>query len=250
MAAPFEDHFSRRAKGYARYRPQYPLELCAFLARLPAQRERAWDCGTGSGQAAVGLAAFFERVIATDPSRRQIAHRLPHDRVRYAVARAEAAALRPASVDLVTAAQAVHWFDVHAFNAEVRRVARAGAAVAVWGYSLCTVNRQVDAVLRQFYEETVAPYWPPARRWVDEAYRTLPFPFTELEAPAFATRAQWTLDRILGYLGTWSAVERFREREGTDPVDALAPALRSAWQGDAQRRTVTWPLHLRVGLVE
>lgn len=248
VGAAFQDHFSQRARLYATYRPHYPQELFAYLADRSGDRHRAWDCGTGNGQAAVGLRAHFEQVVASDASRRQIAHRLLHDRVRYLVALAEAAALADSSVDLATAAQALHWFDREGFYREVGRVVRRGGIVAVWGYALCAIAPAVDAIVRRFATETVGPYWLPGRRWVNEGYRTLPFPFPELTAPSFTMRAEWTLAQFLGYVTSWSAVQRCHARVGADPVPALAAELAPVW-GGADARTITWPVSLRLGRI-
>lgn len=241
----FADHFSTQAERYSRYRPTYPPELFTWLATLPRKRERAWDAATGSGQAARGLAEHFDGVVATDASRRQVAHARPHDRVRYAVATAEASGLADASVDLVTVAQAYHWFAADGFLAESRRVARPGAVLAVWTYSLARVAPEIDAVVDTFYEETVGPYWPPERRHVETGYRALPFPEDTIEAPPFASSATLTLPDVLGYLSTWSAAERFRAALGRDPLLDVGPSLARAWGPPDTPRPVVWPLLVR-----
>ncbi len=245
--ARFHDHFSRRAAVYARYRPHYPPELFHYLAGLLLRHRQAWDCGTGNGQAAVGLTAMFERVVATDASLRQLAHRERGGAVQFAVALAEAPPIRDRSVDLVTAAQALHWFDVDGFYREVQRVVVPGGVLAVWGYVRCDVAPEIDAIVGRFYTDTLGGYWPPGRRYVEERYRTIAFPFDEIAAPDFSMRAQWTLGEFLGYLGTWSAVQRYVAATGTDPVAALTPELTERWGGAS--RPVTWPLALRVGIV-
>ena len=244
----FSDHFSAVASNYAEYRPRYPDSLFDWLAGLPAHRETAWDCATGSGQAAVALASRFERVIATDASAGQIAAATPHPRVEYRVAPAEASSLDPASVDLVTVAQALHWFDRPAFYAEARRVLRPDGVVAAWTYGHPSIDEpRADAALQRFYSETVGPYWPTERALVDAGYRTIDFPFNEVAPPFFEMETRWTLDFLVGYVATWSAVTRFRAATGEDPLPAFAEALEPAW-GDPQLvRRITWPLALKVG---
>lgn len=244
----FKDHFSAQAGGYARYRPHYPEALYAYLAELAPARTRAWDCATGNGQAAVGLARHFDAVVASDASPAQLAHAAPHPRVTYHEAPAEQAPLGDASVDLVAVATALHWFHFDAFYAEVRRVLRPGGVLAAWAYGFLAVTPAVDAVLKRYYTDVVGPCWPPERRFIDEGYRTLPFPFDAVDAPAFEMQAVWTLDDLLGYLRTWSARQRYLEQHGEDPVAAVTPDLRTAWGSDAEHR-VQWPLHLRVGRV-
>lgn len=246
----FADHFSARAGGYAAFRPDYPTELVDWVASLAPSRALAWDCATGSGQAAVALAERFERVVATDASAAQIASARPHPRVAYRVARAEASGLEAASAGLVTVAQALHWLDVPAFWSEVRRVLAPRGAVAAWGYGNPRLDdARADRVLTRFLAETVGPDWPPERAILLDGYRSLPFPFEEVrEAPRFELTRAWTLDELLGYVSTWSATARHAERTGRDPLPELAEALRPLWPaGDGSRSTVRWPITLRAG---
>jgi SAM-dependent methyltransferase len=250
MNDTFKDHFSQQAPDYARFRPNYPCELFAWLAGISPSRGTAWDCGTGSGQAAVGLAAHFEHVIATDPSRKQLEHAESHPRVDYRVASAEVSRLDTASVDLVTVAQAIHWFDLDKFYAEAKRVLKPGGVVAAWTYTLLDVEAGIDELLTDFYRNVVGPYWPPERRMVDDRYRSLPFPFEPIAPPAFEIRTEWTRDDLLGYLGTWSATQAFMKANGIDPLVEFARRLTPLWPDAALIKTLRWPLHLRVGRIE
>jgi len=251
LNARFRDLFSRGAADYARHRPVYPDALFACLARLAPGRDRAWDCATGNGQAARGLAEHFREVVATDASASQLACARSHPRIRYRAAPAEASGLPPASVDLIAVAQAMHWFDVPRFHDEVRRVARPGAIVAAWGYGRLQVSPTVDAVVDRFHDDEVAPHWPPERRHIETRYADLEWPYPPLDTPAFEMRARWRLDDLLGYLGTWSAVRRYREQRCVDPLPRLRASLAEAWNDDPEtERIVRWPLFLRVGRCE
>lgn len=244
----FNDHFAPVATDYARFRPIYPQSLFAWLAENAPGRNLAWDCGTGSGQAARDLAGYFERVIATDASQAQLDAALPHPRIEYRVASAEASGLPVATVDLITVAQALHWFDLDRFYAEARRVLRAGGVLAVWSYGVFTVEGSaVDACLQGFYRETVGPYWPPERRWVENGYQTLPFPFPGIRSPNFHMTTAWSLSELLGYVRSWSATARYIRERSEDPVDALTKKLIPLWGDPRIQRQVTWPLVLRVG---
>ncbi|HKP16398.1 MAG TPA: class I SAM-dependent methyltransferase [Gemmatimonadaceae bacterium] len=246
----FSDYFSADASGYARFRPGYPQALFEWLASVAPDRRLAWDCGTGSGQAAVPLADHFARVVATDPSAAQLTHASRHSGVHYAAMSAERSAVAAGSVSLVTVAQALHWFDQPAFWAEARRVLAARGVVAIWSYGLLTLrDPTLDDALRRFHGETVGAYWPPERRQVDEGYRTLVLPFDRIDAPEFSMQADWTLDHLAGYLSTWSAVRRARVATGADPVPRVVDTLRVAWGGDQTVRRVEWPLALHAGRV-
>jgi SAM-dependent methyltransferase len=246
----FPDHFSTVSAAYAAFRPRYPDALFDFLAQQAPALDAAWDCGTGTGQAAVGLARHFARVIATDASEDQIAHATPHSRVSYRVAPAEASGLPDQSVDLVTAAQALHWFDRPRFWNEARRVLRPRGVIAVWTYVLCEIAPDIDTILRRFYAVTVGPFWAPERRLTEQRYRTIEFPFAEFAAPHFVIEQCLSLDEVAGYVRTWSATRGFVRQHGHDPVEELARELAPYW-GDPQRaRLARWPTAMRVGRIE
>jgi SAM-dependent methyltransferase len=242
------DHFSAVARAYATRRPGYPDELFAYLSSLCPGRELAWDCGTGSGQASVPLARCFRRVIASDLSPAMLALAPQHPTLHYVSAIAQRCPLRTGTVDLVTVAQALHWFDLQPFYHEVDRVLVAGGVLAVWSYGNQVVDDpSINRVLARFYRETVGPFWPPERRHVESGYRNLPFPYPELNPPGFAMERRWALEDLLGYIGTWSATQHCRENTGSDPVPALRRELKPLWGDSASTRPIRWPLSLRVG---
>jgi SAM-dependent methyltransferase len=244
-----ESCFGDIAAAYRIFRPTYPPELFEYLASAAPARDAAWDCATGSGQAAVALAAYFRRVVATDASEKQIRAAHAEPSVEYLVAPAERSPLADASIDLVTVAQALHWFDRPAFYAEVRRVLRPGGVLACWCYALMTITPRVDALVQHLYGPILGEFWPPERRLIEQRYATIEFPFDELKPPAFAMTQCWTLTQTLGYLDTWSAVAEYKKRHDTNPLDQIAPQLTEAW-GDAESaREVVWPLYVRAGRV-
>jgi SAM-dependent methyltransferase len=245
----FKDHFSHHAGDYARYRPDYPPALFEFLAHSVRQHELAWDCGTGSGQAALGLADYFDRVIATDPSAEQIQNAVRNEKISYVVAPAEHVEIRSHSVDLVTVAQALHWFPFEEFYREVRRVLKPDGLLAAWCYGLNRINPDVDKVVQHYYTNIVGPYWPPERRFIDEKYRTVPFPFVELPPPEFHMKAEWDLNDLMGYLRTWSATRRFEQKNEQNPLDIIHRLLAKTWGPADVRKTVRWPIYLRLGRV-
>jgi SAM-dependent methyltransferase len=240
----FKDLFSERPDAYARYRPTYPAALFAWLAAQAPSTRQAVDVGTGSGQGAVALAEYFDRVLGLDPSEGQLHNARAHPRVEYRVARAELLAADDASTDAIFVAQALHWFDHAAFFSEVRRVLVPNGLLAVSCYQLTQIAPAVDAVVMELYEDHLGPYWEPERKLVETGYRTIDFPFRELDVPAFDMRMTWSLDDLIGYLGTWSPLKRFRNDRGFDPLEATIPKLRAAWGGAAER-AVVWPFSVR-----
>jgi len=245
----FKDHFSAHAGAYHEARPTYPEALYDWLAAQVRARELAWDAGCGNGQASVALARRFARVHATDPSAAQIANAEARANIDYRVEPAEACSLADASADLVTVAQALHWFDHARFDTEVRRVLKPGGVVAAWSYADCRIAPAIDAVKNHLYVDLTGPYWPPERRYIDEGYRTLPFPFDEFTAPPFDMQAQWTLAQFLAYLRSWSATQRYLKANGADPVALVEAELARAWGDPREPRRVHWDFHLRVGRV-
>jgi ubiquinone/menaquinone biosynthesis C-methylase UbiE len=243
----FKDHFSAQANEYAKFRPPYPDELFQYLAGVCSTREMAWDCATGNGQRAASLARYFDSVIATDASEKQLKNAELNSRVEYRVASAEASGLRAHSIDLVTVAQALHWFEIESFWKEAHRTLKPNGVIAIWCYELLAIPPEIDATLNHFYRDIVGRHWSPERKLVETGYRSLQFPFLEPEKPAFAMEASWSLEDLTGYLRTWSATQKFIEENGADPVKIISPLLQGAWGDWARPRHVTWPLHLRVG---
>jgi len=248
--ADFKDHFSGAAATYAAHRPTYPAALAEFLAGVAPRRELAWDAGCGSGQLSAVLGDHFERVVATDASAEQLARAVPHPRVEYRRAAAEQSGLADASVDLAVSAQAAHWFDLPRYYAEVRRVARDGAIVAQSVYNLVEVDDAIDLAVRRFYADKLGTYWPPERRFVENEYATLPFPFERIEAPRLEMRATWTLAHFLGYMRSWSGVVAMEKALGPGPMAALERELEDLWGPAGGARDVRWPLTVRVGRAE
>ena len=245
----FRDHFSSVAPDYATFRPRYPAALFDFLAGLAPARALAWDAACGNGQATLDLAERFEKVIGTDASAAQLEQAPTRPRIEWRVAPAERSGIATGTADLVTMAQALHWVDIPAFFREARRVAKTKGVVAVWSYSgIRASDERIDELVRHYSHETVGPCWPPERRLVDEGYRSVEFPFTEVDTPAFVMREKWTLAQLVGYIRTWSATIRYIEQRESDPTVVLATELAKAWGTPESVREVEWPLAMRVGV--
>ena len=245
--AQFKDYFSSLSGAYQRHRPTYPEELYAYLAGLTESHELAWDCGTGNGQAAVGLAKYFERVYATDPSAQQVQNAVPHFRITYKVEQAEHCRLEDRSADLVTVAQALHWFDLEAFYAEVKRVLKENGIIAVWTYGLPMVSADMDRLIRYFHDEVLDGYWYDEHKLVVQEYSTIPFPFAELETRVIHFQMDWSLHDLLGLFNSWSGVKRFIDQKGRNPVGAVEADMVRCWGDPEDKKRITWKLTLRVG---
>jgi SAM-dependent methyltransferase len=244
MSPEFKDHFSKQSNEYASHRPTYPKELFFFLSGLVLNKKIAWDCATGSGQAAIELANFFETVIASDASAKQIESAEQKTNIIYQVFPAEITTLADNSVNLVTVAQALHWFDFAKFYSEVKRVLLPDGVIAVWSYGLHNISPDIDSAVKKFYSQTVGSFWPKERIYVEEEYKTIPFPFTLIPTPTFSM----SLD-LLGYLRTWSSVQRYIDERKENPILLLEEELKPIWGNDTEKKKVSWPLYLKVGKV-
>ena len=242
----FADHFSTIAKRYAQYRPHYPQALADALSARCTAHDAAWDAGCGNGQLSLLLAHHFDRVYAQDPSQAQLDASIPHPKVEYRCAPAEASGLPDASIDLAVAAQAAHWFDWPRYLAEVERVTRPGALVALVSYGILHVEGEADAILARYYHDDVGSFWPKGREHVETGYRDLELPWPAVHPPVVDMEVSWTRDQLLGYVATWSATVKRIETTGPDAYEALREKLCAVWPHDDERRTVTWPLAIRL----
>jgi SAM-dependent methyltransferase len=249
MPPRFDDHFSKLAPTYARHRPRYPEALFELLASAAPERQRAWDAGTGSGQAAVRLGEYFAEVIGTDGSEEQLRHAQEHPNVRYKLEVAERTGFASGSLDLVTSAQAAHWFRLDEFYSEVKRVLKPDGICALWCYGLESIDHDVNHVINKLYVELLGPYWP-KRTIIDHTYQDIPFPFAELPRRVFQMEMTWTLDQLVSGFRTWSAALLYKKDNGVDPLDVLADEFSAAWGDPATPRRVTWPVYLRYGRPE
>ncbi|MFD2163935.1 class I SAM-dependent methyltransferase [Paradesertivirga mongoliensis] len=244
-----KDKFSNQAKQYQQFRPVYPQLLYSFLDSKVTAFDAAWDCGTGNGQVATQLAERFTEVCATDISEKQLAEASQKENIKYSLSRAEKTGYPDDKFDLTTVAQAVHWFDHDSFFKEVLRVSKPNAVVAIWGYNLLRISAEIDKLIDTFYGQTLGEYWDYERKLVEDEYKSMPFPFEEFEVPRFEIVANWDDQQVLGYFNSWSAVQNFIEKNGTNPVDDLAGQLSSYWQADETKK-IRFRIFTRMGRVK
>lgn len=242
----FKDHFSKQAGIYVQYRPTYPKELYAYLASLMKDHFLAWDCGTGNGQSAVQLTEFYEQVYASDPSEQQIRNGIQHEQITYKVESAEQTTLKDQSVDLVTVAQAVHWFDFDRFYTEVKRVLKEDGIIAVWAYGVPLVSPELDPFIRNFHDNVIGEFWQKENKMIENEYVAVPFPFEPIAAPAFHIRKHWTRQELLGHFRTWSATQKYIDKYNINPLGKLEEELAEYWN-ETEKKDVIWKLILKVG---
>jgi hypothetical protein len=243
-----KDIFSTQAATYAGYRPVYPGELYQFIFQHVNSFETAWDCGTGNGQVANILSDKFNKVYATDISSRQIEHAIKKDNIHYDVQRAEHTTFDDNSFDLITIGTALHWFDFDAFYKEAKRVAKDNAVIVAWAYAPFRSTPAIDNILDNFYFNIIFDYWDAERKYVDEQYRTIPFPFGEIIAPELYITANWTNEQFIGFLNSWSSVQHYIKKNGMNPVSLIEAGIRSVWK-DNEIITVRFPLYIRIGRI-
>lgn len=242
-----KDNFSQQSTVYAQYRPDYPAGLFDYIMGFVKERGMAWDCGTGNGQSAKVLSHYFEKVIATDISQKQIDSAVKADNIFYVVEGAEHTSITNASVNCITVAQAIHWFDFDKFYAELRRVAKPGAVLAVWTYSLLKISPGVDGIISDYHFNFLKDYWDAERKYVNEHYANIPFPFEEIQTPDFTIELTWSLEDLRGYLNTWSALQKFIKANLFSPVDEVIDKIKPWWGAATQK--VIFPVHLRLGII-
>lgn len=245
------DHFSHRSESYKKYRPSYPAELYSEILQFVNTKDNCWDCGTGNGQVAVELSKHFVKVFATDISQNQLNSAEKRNNIIYKKVRAERTGFEDDQFDLITVAQAIHWFDFEEFQSEVQRVAKNGAILAIWGYGLIKITPPIDHFMNLFYKDTIGSYWSVERKHVDHAYETIPFNFKQLNKDrAIVMKYNWDLKQLEGYLNTWSSVQNFmKAHNGYNPVTELINRLRNKWN-ENEKKEIRFPVFLKVGRIE
>ncbi len=243
-----KDNFSTQSDSYSKYRPGYPLELFDYILKQVKHPTLAWDCATGNGQAAKELSRHFDEVYATDISEKQLNNAVQAPNIIYKKETAEKTLLADASVDLITVAQALHWFDFDLFYAEVKRVSKPGGIIAVWTYSLLSINPEIDALINEYHFNTLKKYWDAERAYVDDGYSTIPFPFKQIGDPGFEIKLRWTIEEPEGYFYTWSAAQKYLVQNGYSPVPELMAEIKKSWPV-SEVLPIRFPIYLKIGRV-
>lgn len=243
-----KDNFSTQSDDYAKFRPKYTQSLIDYLIANTSNHTTCWDCGTGNGQLAVQLSSYFDQVHATDISEKQLVNAIQKQNIHYTKQPAEETNFPDQNFDLITVAQAAHWFDHIKFNAEVKRVLKPGGLVALIGYGLVNVDDPFRSIIEDFYWNVTKPYWDPERDHIEESYQTIPFPYDEIkDLPNFNIKKQMNLNDLVGYISTWSAVQHFKKKNGFSPIDTLTKNLHEYSSNGPLE--VTFPVFARIGRI-
>lgn len=240
-----KDNFSKQAKAYSQFRPSYPDEMIEYVVSFVKNRSKALDIATGNGQVANKLSNYFDKVYATDISENQLSNATQKENIIYSKESAEETSFDENQFDLVTVAQAIHWFDFDKFYKELNRILKPDGIFAVLGYGLFKSNPDSDKILHHFYNNITGKYWDKERKYLDENYETIPFPLEELEVKSFQNEFTWSFEELIGYLSTWSATQHYITQNNQNPIDLIHNDLKNSWEkGD---KKVTFPLLLRIG---
>ena len=245
------DNFSIQSSTYKKFRPEYPNELYQLILSYCEGRSACWDCGTGNGQVAKVLSNDFDKVYATDISRNQIELAAARSNIEYSVSRSEETRFKEDTFDLITVAQAIHWFDFESFYREVRRVGKPNSRLCVWGYGLLSIDKKVDEVIGNFYNNIIGPYWNKERGHVDSNYETIDFNFEHIPMPTtIEIKVDWSFENLIGYLNSWSSVQNYiKINDGVNPVDRVGVELSKCWKHDEFKKVV-FPIFIKMGIVK
>jgi SAM-dependent methyltransferase len=246
------NHFSSTSKEYSFSRPTYPDDLYKYLSDITPNKDTVWDCATGNGQAAIGLCKYLKNVIASDASTGQLDYKFHRNNIHYEMFPAEKAAINNNCVDLITVAQAAHWFDLDKFYKEVTRVSKSNGILAIWSYGMHKINYEIDKISTKLNVggDILGKYWPQETNYVKEDYNTIPFPFKEITAPKFEMTVEWSLDNLVSYMQTWSAVKSFSRREKFNPLELIIEELENLWGMRETQKTVRWDINIRIGIIQ
>ena len=242
-----KDLFSTQAKSYAQYRPTYSQEIIDYLVSFVKNKDTALDVATGNGQVAIKLTNYFKTVYGTEISQKQIDNAEKAHNIIYKISKAEETDFDDHQFDLIVVAQAIHWFDFDAFYKEVYRTLKPDGIFAVMGYGQFSTNPESDKLIIDLHRNILGPYWDPERKLVDENYKTIPFPFNEVEIEdgKFIETFTWDFEHLLGYIDSWSATQHYIKKHGKNPADLIRDELKETWEKSDKQ--VTFPLLLRVG---
>ncbi len=240
-----KDNFSKQAAVYAQFRPRYTENIFKPIIDLCIEKNTVWDCATGNGQAAVILAQSFKKVFATDISQKQIDNAIQSENIVYSLSSAENAHFDKNSLNLIVVAQAVHWFNFEKFYTNANTFLKQDGIIALVGYGIHSVNAEIDGVVNNFYAQTIGSYWDSERRYIEQHYTTIPFPFDEIKIAETQMHFDINFESFIGYLNSWSAVQHFKNKNNYNPIELIEKSLKNIW-GESLNQ-ISFPVFYRVG---
>ena len=244
-----KDNFSKQSETYKKFRPEYPEELYKVILTHSKNRESCWDCGTGNGQVAKELSKNFKNVFATDISENQLKLAYKKPNISYSISRAEKTPFNDNQFDIITVAQAIHWFHFNSFYKEAKRVGKPNSKIFVIGYGLLKINPRIDKIITKFYTEIIGAYWDKERRHIDNKYNSIEFGFEEIPAPKNLEMAlEWDMQQLIGYLNSWSSVQKYIVKNGSNPVDLIKKELLEL--ADNKTLNVSFPIFMKIGIIK
>ncbi|MEL0637130.1 methyltransferase domain-containing protein [Marinomonas sp. TI.3.20] len=240
--------FDGRSSGiYSRARPTYPAELYYWLSHQVKSSGVVWDAACGTGQASIDLAAYFDKVEASDISESQIAEATPHRKVHYQVFPSEKTNYPDHYFDAVCIGHALHWFDLDLFWQEVKRVLKPGGLLVCWGYNWLTVGEQEDLVISEHVLSHLSSYWPVQSRLLWNQYRDIQFPFEPIDVPKFDLYCNWSVSQTMDFIRSWTAAQLLIQDEGDDFLVQANTVLRSVWSDPLHKKQIHLPFFVRAG---
>lgn len=241
-----KDLFSQTSLNYAQFRPLYPSRLYEWVYANCKQFDQAWDCATGNGQVARELALHFKQIYATDLSLQQLNQAPQIENVHYLCEPAESSSLENESCDLITVAQAIHWFDFDKFYGQVYRILKPAGVLAIWVYEILKVREPIDFWVNELYNTVLGPYWDPERLHIENKLSSIPFPFAEIKCPEFEIRDFWSRKQFLGYIRSWSALQHYEKAKGHSAFPAFQDQISQIWP-EAEVYEVRFPVYMKAG---
>lgn len=241
------NEYSINPQKYLKVRPQYGEEMFKFLHKICPDNKLVWDCATGNGQAAHLLSDYFTTVHATDINPSQLDYAIQKENINYYVADECNAVLNDRSVDLITVATAIHWFDRKKFYKEVERVLKPDGILAIWGYTGKNVNPELDDVLHLIIKKHLMPYYSERIQLAFDGYDAIDFPYERIHTPSFKTQVDYTFHDLLDYILSWSSSQRYIQKNKVSPIPLFENLLKEAWGDINKHKTMTWDFITHIG---
>ncbi|XP_071543816.1 putative methyltransferase DDB_G0268948 isoform X3 [Panulirus ornatus] len=215
---------------YAKFRPQTPATLTDRVISFLTEKYKeslaaAADVGCGSGQSTQVLGPHFASVTGLDISEAQISEATKQNtrtNISFKVSGAEKLPFPNSSLQLVTAGQACHWFDLPKFYQEVDRVLVPGGVLALYGYLFPQpihgdLTEKLGDIIEDVYQKDTNGYWESGIEDVGTCYGDqkyiIPYPDLIRDDTHFVDKIASVSD-LTGYITSWSGFQNFLAKNG------------------------------------